>query len=130
MATTWLDKAERYLATAQLLLELGDYESSLSRAYYAVRYTCLHFLQQEGMPVDRYWKHHSVIGEVIQRARQRQWLRALVISGQPTFARSLDKLLELREMADYDLSMARERDAQRALHFAQTLYGAVKENQP
>ncbi len=44
-----LRRAQRYLKTAALLLEEGDYESSVSRAYYAMFYLVRELLRQKGI---------------------------------------------------------------------------------
>ena len=37
---SYLEKAEKYLNTAEYLLEYGDYDSCVSRAYYSMYYIC------------------------------------------------------------------------------------------
>jgi uncharacterized protein (UPF0332 family) len=128
--STWLDKAEQYLESATLLLDIGDYDSCVSRAYYAARYLCLYLLEQEGLNVDRHWQHNTVVGTTIARARNKQWLRRIIMAGQADFAQSLNRLLGLRGDADYDRNEVSARHAQRALSFAEALRQAVKENYP
>ncbi|HET7080369.1 MAG TPA: HEPN domain-containing protein [Chloroflexia bacterium] len=127
---TWLDKAERYLESATLLHAAGDYDSCVSRAYYAARYLCLYLLEQEGLNVDRHWQHGTIVGTTIARARNKRWLRRITMAGRADFAQSLNYLLELRGAADYGRNEVTARQAQRALAFAEALRQAVKENYP
>lgn len=130
---TWLQKAEHYLVSAQLLLESLDkidWNSSLSRSYYATRFSCLYFLEQQGLAVDRKWTHESVLNQTVHYARNKQWLRQVVMTGQPDFAKSLNKLLTLRGDADYSQAGIKERQARHALDFAQALLQAIRDNQP
>ncbi len=130
---TWLQKAEQYLVSAQLLLESldkVDWNSSLSRSYYASRFICLYFLEQEGLAVDRKWTHESVLNLTVQYARNKQWLQQVVMAGQQDLAKSLNKLLTLRGDADYSQAGIKERQARHALDFAQALLQAIRDNQP
>jgi uncharacterized protein (UPF0332 family) len=127
---TWLDKAERYLESATLLHAAGDYDSCVSRAYYAARYLCLYLLEQEGLNVDRHWQHGTIVGTTIARAPNKRWLRRITMAGRSDFAQSLNYLLELRGAADYGRNEVTARQAQRALAFTEALRQAVKENYP
>ncbi len=131
-APSWLAKADRYLASAQILLspEHQDVDSVVSRSYYAVRYIGLHFLEREGLLVDRKWQHETVLAQTITRSRNKHWMRDLKMAGRSDLADSLYELLKLRGKADYDRGKITEREARRVLEFAQNLLTAVKGNNP
>ncbi|MDQ2808561.1 MAG: HEPN domain-containing protein [Chloroflexota bacterium] len=127
---TWLKKAERYLASARLLLEKEDIDSSVSRTYYALRFVCSYFLEQEGFKVDRGWKHDTLLNTTVVRSRDKHWLRDLSIGPKKNLAVSLNEVYDLRNDADYGRNEVSERQAGRALAFVQTVLQAIKENVP
>jgi len=127
---SWLAKAEQYLASARLLLEKEDVDSSVSRTYYALRFVCSHFLAREGLNVDRGWKHDTVLNTTIVRSRDKHWLRDLSIGPKKSLSVSFNEVYELRNNADYGRNEVSERQAERALVFVQTVLHAVKENVP
>jgi len=127
---TWLEKADRYLASAQLLLEADDYESAVSRAYYAARYAAIHLFLARQVPWREGWKHKMIKDRMIEQARRLLWLRAVKIQSL-TFGESWAQLLENRSIADYDLGdRITERVAQRSYVFAQAVVQTIKENMP
>jgi uncharacterized protein (UPF0332 family) len=128
MATTWLEKAGQYLASAQLLLDAGYYESAVSRAYYAARYAAIHLLLARKAGWNPKWQHETMATRLIEQTRNLLWLRAIILAGQTDFAKSWTKLLRSRSAADYDLDRIRARDAERCLAFARVFVQAVKEH--
>src|SRR4051812_18958743 len=127
---TWLEKADQYLASAQLLLDNGYYESAVSRAYYAARYTAIHLFLVRKAGWQPKWLHDSIALKMIEQARNLSWLRTIVMSGQRDFAGSWSQLLDYRSRADYEVGKINERIAQRSITFVQALVQAVKENLP
>src|SRR5207248_696196 len=119
------DKAARSLASAQILLNDGDVDGAVSRAYYAARYICLHLLEREGLRLDQKWTHTYLIGQTVRSARNKQWLRQVTMAGEANFRDSLDSLVDSRRNADYRLSEVTQREAERALKFAAALLAAV-----
>ena len=115
MATTWLDKADQYVASAQILLDNEYYESAVSRAYYAARYAAIHLLLARKAGWNPKWQHETIATRLIEQTRNLLWLRAIILTGQTDFAKSWTRLLRSRSDADYDLDRIRARDAERCL---------------
>lgn len=86
-----IDRADRYLKTADLLLDDGDYASSISRAYYAMFYVARALLKQEGSTPDT----HSGL--------RNQFGLHLVKEGplSDRFAQMLNDAEEMRALAEY-----------------------------
>ena len=86
-----LRKAQRYLESARLLLESGDYDSAVSRAYYAAFYLAELLLDRLGLS---YSSHRGVISAFGQEFAKTQRL-------DPRFHRLLISAFEKRQRADY-----------------------------
>lgn len=56
-------KVKKYLESAELLFKSGDYESSVSRVYYAMFYSVEALLLTEGISVSSHKGVISVFGE-------------------------------------------------------------------
>jgi len=88
---TLIDKAEQYLASARLLCDAGDFDSAISRLYYAVFYIAESLLDACGLS---YSSHKGVISafgkEFAQSGRLDAYFHRLLISA---FAK--------RQQADY-----------------------------
>ncbi len=86
-----IERARRYLDTAALLIEEGDFESSVSRAYYAMFYVARALLEQDGITP----KTHSGL-------RNQFSLRFIKTGDLPErFAAVLNDAEELRALAEY-----------------------------
>lgn len=84
-------KAKRYLASARLLLDAADYDSAVSRIYYAAFYVAESLLDALGLSFSSHKGLISVYGqEFAQKARL-----------DPRFHRLLIKSFEKRQQADY-----------------------------
>jgi len=62
-----LEKAERALHAAEVLMREGDAEFASGRAYYSMLHTAQAFLREEGY---QYWKHsgvHSAFGQYFSK---------------------------------------------------------------
>lgn len=59
-------KAERYLRTAQLAYDDGDYDSCVSRAYYAAFHGCIVLLVLHVDKKAANWQHKAVISKFIE----------------------------------------------------------------
>ena len=127
---TWLEKADEYLAAAQLLLDNQHYASTVSRAYYAARYAAIHLFLARRVGWNPKWLHDSIAEKMKEQARRMNWLDPVVMSGHTDFYKSWLALLKLRNRADYALELLNERIARRSLAFAQLFVRTVKENQP
>ena len=113
-------KAERYLKTAKLALDEGDYDSCVSRAYYAVFHACIALLVCYVDKGAADWKHLTIINNSISAfAKRRKWFVHLKdTSGSKSFAESLHNLRLAREDADYGVDVITKSRSQSALRFA------------
>jgi uncharacterized protein (UPF0332 family) len=126
----WLDKAARYLASATLLREAGDYDSAVSRAYYGARYAAIELLLARKTGWQPSWQHQTIAARIIEQARALPWLRNTFMTGQASFHSSWLRLLDSRSAADYSVRGVSDREAQRCILFAQRVLDAVQENMP
>ena len=93
-------KAKRYLASARLLLEAEDYDSAVSRIYYAAFYAAESLLDASGLSFSSQKGVISAYGqEFAQKARL-----------DPRFHRLLIKTFEKRQQADYLAETGLDRD--------------------
>lgn len=94
--TGWLGSARRGLASAQLMLDVGDGEGAANRAYFSLFYATLALLSERyGHDVKRYKTHstvHSKLGESAVRTGEMPVTISKLIKGAET----------LRLRADYD----------------------------
>lgn len=90
-ASDAIARAERYLRTAELLIDDGDYASSVSRSYYAMFYVARALLQEK----DSAPKTHSGL---------RNQFGLHFVKGGPLsekYARMLNDAEEMRALAEY-----------------------------
>ncbi len=85
-----LGRADRYLVSAAALLELGDHESAVSRAYYAMFYTARAVLGVRGVTA----KTHS--GVVSEFGRQPSAATAASIRSIAFISTSIPVAYEIR----------------------------------
>ncbi len=85
-------KSRQTYNTAYNLIEFGDYESAVSRAYYAVFYMLEALLLTKGLS---YSKHSAVIS-----AFSKYFIKEGVFPAE--FAKKVKKLRKNREIGDYD----------------------------
>lgn len=120
-------KAERYLRTAQLAYDDGDYDSCVSRAYYAAFHGCivLLVLYVDKKAVD--WQHSTIINNFVGAfTKRRKWFNHLKMKGAPSFAVSLARLHTAREVADYEVDVIDREKAETSVRFAELVVGEVK----
>ena len=86
-----LEKAERFFAAADLLLDAGDADFAVSRAYYGWFYVAKAVLLSEGL---RYSRHGQVVSQYGRRFAATDHL-------DRRFHRLLGRAFELRQLADY-----------------------------
>jgi uncharacterized protein (UPF0332 family) len=109
-------KAQRYLKSAKLLLEDGDYESSISRSYYAMFYCAQAALLTKGLTFSSHKGVISVFGEL--------FIKTGVFPRE--FGRELNKAFEKRQLGDYEsVSAVSEEDAQEILIRAKEFCGEI-----
>ncbi|MCD6327110.1 HEPN domain-containing protein [bacterium] len=111
-------RAEKYLATTDLLIESGDYESCVSRAYYAMFFCAQAALMSKGLSFS---SHKGVISAFGQH---------FVKSG--IFARELGKELnrafDLRQLADYEHTFVISREkAQESLEHCRMFLKRIRD---
>ncbi len=85
-------KAQRYLKSADLLLQDGDYESSVSRTYYAMFYCAEAALLTKNLTFS---SHKSVIA-----AFGEHFIKPGVFSRE--MGRELNRAFEKRQLGDYE----------------------------
>ena len=86
-----IKRAERYLRSARLLLIDGDYESCVSRTYYAMFYAAEAALLTKGLSFS---SHKGVISEF-----GKQFVKTSIFPKEA--GRVLNKIFEKREISDY-----------------------------
>jgi uncharacterized protein (UPF0332 family) len=89
-------KARRYLRSAELLRRDGDYESSVSRSYYAMFYCAQAVLLTKG---STFSSHKGVIATFGE-----QFIKTGVFPRE--FGRELNKAFEKRQLGDYEAESA------------------------
>ena len=111
-----LQKASRNIRSAKLLVGDGDFDTAVSRAYYAMFYVAEALLLSKGLA---YSKHSAVIA-----AFGREFARAGVMS--PEFHAHLRAASEARNISDYQLAshVTEEETAQHISHAEQLLAAA------
>ena len=100
-----LKKAKRYLRSAQILLEAGDYESSVSRTYYAMFYSVQALLLTENLS---FTSHKGVISAFGER---------FIKTGLfPTeMGKELNRAFGKRQLSDYEYTSVISRKEAKAL---------------
>ena len=112
-----LHKAQKFLRSAAVLLELEDYDSAASRAYFAMFYSAHAALMQRRVDVNR------------QRGIRSAFVETFVESGQlPEHAGEiLEQAQRLQEMADYTHQFSvSARDAERLLQEAEAFVNTIE----
>ncbi len=89
-------KAQRYLKSAELLLHDGDYESSVSRTYYAMFYCAEAALLTKGLTFS---SHKGVIA-----AFGEHFIKTAVFPKE--MGRELNRAFEKRQLGDYEYTSA------------------------
>lgn len=85
------ERAERYLASARMLLDHGDFESVASRCYYAMFYIARAMLEQKGIEPKTHAGIHNQFGQhFVRRGEVSQELNT-----------AFSEAWRLREFAEY-----------------------------
>jgi uncharacterized protein (UPF0332 family) len=101
-----LTKAKRYLRSARLLLQDGDYESSVSRSYYAMFYCAEAALLIRGLTFSSHRGVISAFGE--------QFIKTAVFPRG--LGRELNRAFEKRQLGDYEaVPVVSDEDASQVL---------------
>lgn len=91
MVTALFDKAKNKLATARILFDTGQYDDSVSRAYYAVFHAMTAILYRDGLVFS---KHGQIIGTFNKR-----YIKTGIFPAE--FSRQIDVLFKDRQIGDY-----------------------------
>jgi len=87
-----IERAKRYLKSAEILLEEGDYESSVSRTYYAMFYSAQAMLLTKSLSFSSHKGVISAFGE--------QFIKTGIFPKE--MGRELNKAFEKRQIGDYE----------------------------
>ncbi len=87
-----IERAKRYLKSAEILLEEGDYESSVSRTYYAMFYSVQAMLLTKNLSFSSHKGVISAFGE--------QFVKTGIFPKE--MGRELNKAFEKRQIGDYE----------------------------
>lgn len=117
-----IEKANRYLKSANLLLEDGDYDSSVSRAYYAMPYSAQAMLLTKKLSVSSHKGVISTFGE--------HFIKTGVFPKE--MGRELNRTFAKRQLGDYDYtSVIAQTEAEQvwenSKHFVATITQHLKQ---
>jgi uncharacterized protein (UPF0332 family) len=87
-----IERAKRYLKSAEILFEEGDYESSVSRTYYAMFYSAQAMLLTKNLSFSSHKGVISAFGE--------HFVKTGIF--QKEMGRELNKAFEKRQIGDYE----------------------------
>ena len=95
-AKGFLDKAERALKAAEILLQAGDAENAIGRAYYAMLHTAQALLRERELSYRKHSGVHSAFGQHFAKTGELD----------PKFHRWLLAAFNHRLKSDYDFEVA------------------------
>ncbi|MFQ6060377.1 MAG: HEPN domain-containing protein [Thermoplasmata archaeon] len=95
-----IERADRYLESARILLESGDYESSVSRTYYAMFYSVEALLLTKGLSFSSHKGVISGFGE--------HFIKTGVFPRE--MGRELSLAFQKRQLGDYEYSFVMSKD--------------------
>lgn len=87
-----IKRAERYLLSAEILITEGDYESSVSRTYYAMFYLAQAALLSKGLTYSSHKMIISAFGE--------NFIKSNILPKE--LGRSLNRAFDKRQIGDYN----------------------------
>ena len=87
-----IERAKKYLKSAEMLLEEGDYESSVSRTYYAMFYSAQAMLLTKNLSFSSHKGVISAFGE--------HFVKTDIFPKE--MGRELNRAFEKRQMGDYE----------------------------
>ena len=121
----WLDKAERFLTTAQICRRDGDLEGCVSRAQYAVLHTIFALV-----PEIRHYHSYTGIADYFSgrwTTLHSEFMPVGTLEDERNLYTSLTKFRGWREDADYHLGETDDTRANKALDFATKFIGKARE---
>lgn len=119
-ATTFLEKADESLKSAQVLIAQGCANSAANRCYYAAFHATRAALINGGVgAADKRWSHEGIQGDLSRLTRQKKVYPAHLLA-------DLSSLRDLRDVADYKSQMVSLKAARGAVKMTEDFVGAVK----
>lgn len=95
-----LERADRYVQSAEMLLEDGDYESSISRIYYAMFFSVEALLLSKNLSFSSHKGVISAFGE--------HFIKTKVFPKE--MGRELNRAFEKRQISDYEYTFVISED--------------------
>jgi len=92
LAHYWMEQAQRYIESARLLAEAGDYKSAANRSYYSVFHAMRSLLALQGKD---FKKHSGVISEF-----RKEYMKSGLLD--TSLSQILTVLFRVRTQCDYD----------------------------
>ena len=93
-------RAQRYLKSAEILFQDGDYESSVSRVYYAMFYSAQAMLLTKGLSFSSHKGVISAFGE--------NFIKAGIFPRE--MGRELNRAFQKRQIGDYEYTFVISKD--------------------
>lgn len=113
-----LERARRYLKSSRLLIFDGDYESSVSRSYYAMFFCAEAVLLAKGQSFSSHRAVISAFGE--------QFVKTRIFPGD--MGRDLSRAFEQRQLSDYEYRFVIPREvAENSLERAESFAASVED---
>lgn len=98
-------RADKYLKSAELLLKEGDYESSVSRTYYAMFYSVQAILLTKNLSVSTHKGAISVFGK--------HFIKTGIFTKE--LGRELNRAYQKRQLGDYEYKFVISKDEAKEL---------------
>jgi uncharacterized protein (UPF0332 family) len=118
MSDVFWEKGRVTARTARLLLEAGDSDGAVNRAYFAMFHVARAVLAQLDEELARTKRHATVIGRFGRHIVKEGGLSA-------DFGRALSLAFDLRTVADYEPVVVDASEAQEAVESAEAFLGAL-----
>ena len=111
-------KARKFFKTAKLLLERGDYDSCISRCYYALFHATVAMLEKSGMSRAK-WGHNFVLASF-----NKEYIHRKKIFRSET-GKSIHDIFEQRQEADYSTDEKSFKKAKRVLDKTDAIFHSI-----
>ena len=123
-AASLIERAKKYLESSKMLLVNGDYESSVSRAYYAMFYSAEAVLLTKNLSFSSHRGVISAFGEYLVKTDI--FPRAM--------GRELNRAFEKRQLGDYEYTFVISEDEAREIleqskHFVERVIQYLEESE-
>jgi uncharacterized protein (UPF0332 family) len=100
-----IQRSRKYLESARILIESGDYESSVSRVYYAMFYSVEALLLTEGLTFSSHKGVLSAFGE--------RFIKTGIFPRE--MSKELSRAFEKRQLGDYEYTFVISEDEAREM---------------